>query len=130
VTVVVVAAILVLAFLAPALSFVPAFAQAQNELRFSPAVSTKKSNIYCCNHFANGTNGLPQGRAAVFCARWQEPVDKCAGNPSSATDDQGSVNLVGEVQNTAGQPVTMVQVDVAFFEGEYLVIEEQRPTPR
>jgi hypothetical protein len=43
--VVVAAAILVLAFLAPALSFVPAVAQAQNELRFSPEVPTKKSNI-------------------------------------------------------------------------------------
>jgi hypothetical protein len=92
----------------------------------------RKKATYCCNHFANGINGLPQGRAAGFCARWQEPVDKCAGNPAfaSATDDQGSVNLVGEVQNTAGQPVTMVQVDVAFIEGEYLVIEEQRPAPR
>jgi hypothetical protein len=38
-------AILVLAFLAPALSFIPAFAQAQNELRFSAEVPTKKSNI-------------------------------------------------------------------------------------
>jgi hypothetical protein len=39
------AAILVIAFLAPALSFAPAFAQAQNELQFSPEVPTKKSNI-------------------------------------------------------------------------------------
>ena len=53
----------------------------------------------------------------------------CRQSPS-ATDDQGSLNLVGEVQNTAGELVTMVQVDVAFFEGEYLVIEEQRPTSR
>jgi hypothetical protein len=41
------------------------------------------------------------------------------------TDEQGGVNLVGEVRNDAGQPAKRVRVDIDFLEGEEVAKEKQ-----
>ncbi len=41
------------------------------------------------------------------------------------TDDQGGINLIGEVRNDAGQPVKQVRVDIDFLEGDQVVKEDQ-----
>jgi len=40
-------------------------------------------------------------------------------------DDQGDLNLVGEVQNAADHPVKLVRVGISFFENGMLVKEDQ-----
>jgi hypothetical protein len=40
-------------------------------------------------------------------------------------DDQGDLNLVGEVQNAADHPVKLVRVGISFFEDGMLVKEDQ-----
>jgi hypothetical protein len=40
-------------------------------------------------------------------------------------DDQGDLNLVGEVQNAAGHPVKLVRIGISFFEDGMLVKEDQ-----
>lgn len=44
------------------------------------------------------------------------------------TDEQGGLNMVGEVQNTANTSIRLTRIDVSFFEGGQLLREEQAYT--
>ncbi len=43
-------------------------------------------------------------------------------------DEQGGLNLVGEVQNTGNKPIRLTRIDVSFFDGNQLQREEQAYT--
>jgi hypothetical protein len=53
------------------------------------------------------------------------PDDVAVLSTGKYTDDQGGVNLVGEVRNDASQPVKRVRVDIDFLEGEQVAEEKQ-----
>jgi hypothetical protein len=53
------------------------------------------------------------------------PNDVAVLSTGNYTDDQGGVNLAGEVRNDASQPVKRVRVDIDFLEGEQVAEEKQ-----
>jgi hypothetical protein len=66
-------------------------------------------------------NGVPRAKATLNVST----SDVAILSTGKYTDDQGGVNLVGEVQNAANHPVKHVGIGISFFKDDALVKEEQ-----
>jgi hypothetical protein len=66
-------------------------------------------------------NGVPKAKATFNVS----VSDAAILSTGKYTDDQGGVNLVGEVQNVADHPIKLIAIGVSFFKDGILVKEEQ-----